>query len=500
MSGEPTQGSGAAGVVAAAAGVVAAAGGVERRIRVLAVDDEVPLLRSLRRILEGEGCEVLTAESGEDATALLDREEVDVALVDIRMPRMDGMDLLKWVRRSHADVEVVMMTAHATVDNAMAALRAGAYDYLCKPFDDISRVGLVVRKAAERRILLERTRRLEAELGEGRRGPIVIGDSPRLRQVLKMAENVADIGSTVLITGESGTGKEVVARMIHARGLRAAGPFIALNCSALSDNLLDAELFGHTKGAFTGATASKQGLFEAANGGTIFLDEIGDVPPATQVKLLRVLQEGEIRRVMSNETVKVDVRVIAATNVDLRKAMKAGTFREDLYFRLAVIHLHLPPLRERREDVPLLAQHFLRKWSGRFGKSIDRISPEALALLTAYGWQGNVRELENALEHAAVLCNGTTLEPAHLPPDVAAASPGALMSSAGPARQADYSDLPFAEARKKAMVDFTRNYVAAVIDRSAGNVARAARMAGVDRSNLRRLMRKAGVDRAVVDE
>jgi two-component system response regulator HydG len=224
------------------------------------------------------------------------------------------------------------------------------------------------------------------------------------------------------------------------------------------------------------------------------------VPPATQVKLLRVLQEGEIRRVMSNETVKVDVRVIAATNVDLRKAMKAGTFREDLYFRLAVIHLHLPPLRDRREDIPLLAQHFLRKWAGRFGKNIDRIAPETLALLSAYGWQGNVRELENALEHAAVLCNGTTLEPSHLPPDVAAASTGALPGGMAPARQADYSDLPFAEARKKAMVDFTHNYVAAVIDRSAGNVARAARMAGVDRSNLRRLMRKAGVDRAVVED
>jgi DNA-binding NtrC family response regulator len=507
----PRAGAGAEGVAPAPAPaplplpvpVPGAAGAVVpgRKIRVLAADDEAPLLRALRRILEAEGCEVMTAENGEEAIAILERTEVDVALCDLRMPKVDGMELLRHIRRAHPDVEVVMMTAHATIDNALAAVRAGAYDYLTKPFEDVTRVSHAVKKAAERRLLIERARHLEAELssGAGARGPVIIGESPKLQQVVRLAESVADIGSTVLITGESGTGKEMIARLIHARGVRAKEPFVALNCSALTDTLLDAELFGHTKGAFTGAVASKAGLFEAADGGTIFLDEIGDVPLGTQVKLLRVLQEGEVRRVMSNDVVKVDVRVIAATNVDLRKAMKAGTFREDLYFRLAVIHLHLPPLRERPEDVPLLAHYFLRQCAARFRKTIRSISPEAMELLVGYPWRGNVRELENAVERAAVLATGDTLVAEHLPPDLAAAAQ-AGSSVAGPARQADYSDLTFAEARKRAVADFTRRYVAAVIDRAAGNVAQAARVAGVDRSNLRRLMRRAGVERADTDE
>src|SRR6516165_1406081 len=367
-----------------------------RRARVLVVDDEPSLLRAL--------------ESPIAATQQLAQEDFDVALLDIKMPDLSGLELLAAVKHRRPEVEVIMMTGHATVETALAAVKAGAYDYLTKPFEDVELVARAVGKAAERKMLFDRNRELERKLSEREPGPGegLVGSSPGIREVTRMIEAVAYSAATVLVTGESGTGKELVARALHARSPRRAQPFVALNCGALTETLLESELFGHVKGAFTGAQRDQRGLFDAADGGTIFLDEIGDIPLATQVRLLRVLQEGEIKRVGSADAVKVDVRVIAATHRDLPKLVKAGKFREDLFYRLNVINIPLPPLRERVEDVPLLAHHFLRRYAERLSKRVRSVSPEAIELLSGYRWPGNVRELENAIERAVVLCRGDT--------------------------------------------------------------------------------------------
>jgi DNA-binding NtrC family response regulator len=340
---------------------------------------------------------------------------VDVAVLDIRMPHLSGMDLLRAIKQARPDVEVVMMTAFATVETAVEAVKAGAYDYLTKPFSNIDEVSLTVAKALERKQLKDRTRVLEEQLSVKGQFEDLIGQSSHMRAVFKLVETVSYSSATVLIQGESGTGKELVARAIHYRSPRKDKPFIAVNCSALTETLLESELFGHVKGSFTGATANKKGLFEAADGGTIFLDEIGDVPPATQVRLLRVLQEGEVKRVGANETIKVDVRVIAASNVDLARAKDQGKFREDLFYRLNVITVALPPLRDRPEDVPLLAGHFLRLYAGKMGKKVTGISPQAMEALVCHRWMGNVRELENVIERAVVLTSREVVEVEDLP-------------------------------------------------------------------------------------
>src|SRR5512140_1131678 len=465
-------------------------------IRVLLVDDEPTLLRALESLLRKKGYDVTGLDSPIVATQKLAQEDYDVALLDIKMPQLSGLELLSAVKHRRPEVEVIMMTGHATVETALAAVRAGAYDYLTKPFDDVEVVARAVAKAAERKMLFDRNRQLETALREreGVPGEGLVGSSAPMREVTRMIEAVAYSSTTVLVTGDSGTGKELVARALHARSPRKAHPFIALNCGALTETLLESELFGHVKGAFTGAQRDQKGLFDAADGGTIFLDEIGDIPPPTQVRLLRVLQEGEIKRVGAADSVKVDVRVIAATHRDLPKLVKAGKFREDLFYRLNVINIPLPPLRDRVDDIPLLAHHFLRRYAERLGKKVRSVSPDAIELLTSYRWPGNVRELENAIERAVVLCRGDTILPGDLPPAITGRTAPLVREAPASGDEAAWLSLSYAAAKEQALRRFEKGYVDALMKSCDNNISAAARKAGMDRSNFKRVLRKYRTD------
>ena len=462
-----------------------------RPTRVLVVDDEPTLLKALEALLRRKGCEVIAVESPIAATQKLAQEDFDVALLDIKMPQLSGLELLHAVKHRRPEVEVIMMTGHATVETALAAVKAGAYDYLTKPFDDVELVARAVSKAAERKALFDRNRELETQLRERSGAPEgLVGASAGIREVTRMIDAVAYSSATVLVTGESGTGKELVARAVHTRSPRRAHPFVALNCGALTETLLESELFGHVKGAFTGAQRDQKGLFDAADSGTIFLDEIGDIPPPTQVRLLRVLQEGEFKRVGAADSVRVDVRVIAATHRDLPKLVKAGRFREDLFYRLNVINVPLPPLRERVEDVPLLAHHFLRRYADRLAKKVRSVSPDALDLLGGYRWPGNVRELENAIERAVVLCRGDTILPGDLPPAVTGRTAPLVREASANGEDSAWLALSYAAAKEQALRRFEKGYVDVLMRACDNNISAAARKAGMDRSNFKRVLRK----------
>jgi two-component system response regulator HydG len=465
--------------------------------RVLVVDDEPTLRRSLARLLLSRGMSVVTADDGAVAMQLLQKEPVDVAIVDLMMPRVGGLELLEHVRAEHAGVEVVMMTAFGDVETAVKAVRAGAYHFLTKPFRSNDEVVLTITKAAERRRLVDRAAMLERRLEHLEKFGELIGNSPQMQEVYRLAVGVAPTSSTVLILGESGTGKELTARAIHQHSPRARNAFVAVNCSAIPVELVESELFGHMRGAFTGATATRPGLFETADRGTLFLDEVGDLPPLAQVKLLRALQEGEVKRVGSNETKHVDVRVIAATNVDLTSRIAAGRFREDLYYRLNVVAISLPPLRERREDIPLLAYHFLQKYAARSNASIRRFSPEAMQVLESHRWPGNVRELENAIEHSVVFCKDGVIQPTDLPfsrkQSTSPEPPLQPVAAAPDSSGGQLSDLPYREAKDRAIHAFETGYFASLMQRAGGNVSEAARQAGLDRSNFRRAAKRAGL-------
>ncbi|MHB8876835.1 MAG: sigma-54-dependent transcriptional regulator, partial [Myxococcaceae bacterium] len=451
--------------------------------KVLVVDDDEVVLKAASEILRRAGHTVVALDDAVEGLAASKDPSFDVAVLDIKMPNLSGLDLLGAFKQARPDVEVIMMTAFGTVVTAVEAVKAGAYDYLTKPFDNIDELSMTVAKAAERKALKDRTRMLEQALSARDQFEDLVGQSSQMRAVFKLVETVSHSTATVLVQGESGTGKELVARAIHFRSPRKAKPFVAVNCSALTDTLLESELFGHVKGSFTGALSNKKGLFEAADGGTIFLDEIGDVPPATQVRLLRVLQEGEVKPVGATESIKVDVRVIAASNVDLARAKAEGKFREDLFYRLNVISILLPPLRDRPDDVPMLAHHFLKLYAGKTGKKVTSIAPRAMEALTCARWSGNVRELENVIERAVVLTPRETIEVEDLPPglrDDPTAGGGAELFS--------LAHLPYAQAKKLAMRAFERRYLSVLLERSGNNVSSAARAAGVDRSNFRRLL------------
>jgi two-component system response regulator HydG len=469
----------------------------ENPIRVLVVDDEPVLLKALEALLSKKGHRVTALDSPITATQRLAQEDFDVALLDVKMPDLSGLELLTAVKHRRPEVEVIMMTGHATVETALAAVKAGAYDYLTKPFDDVELVARAVAKAAERKMLFDRNRELETALREKEGGPVtdgIIGNSGAIRDVQRMIEAVAYSAATVLVNGESGTGKELVARALHNKSPRRSQPFVALNCGALTETLLESELFGHVKGAFTGAQRDQKGLFDAADGGTIFLDEIGDIPPATQVRLLRVLQEGEIKRVGAADSVRVDVRVIAATHRDLPKLVKAGKFREDLFYRLNVIAIPLPPLRDRVEDVPLLAHHFLRRYAERLGKKVRTLSPEAIELLCGYRWPGNVRELENAVERAVVLCRGEAITPADLPPAISGRTAPLIREAPASGDDASWLTMSYASAKEQALRRFEKSYVEALMRACDNNISAAARKAGMDRSNFKRVLRKYRAD------
>jgi DNA-binding NtrC family response regulator len=461
--------------------------------RVLTIDDDESILHALRALLGRAGCEVSTCADPVEGLARAREPGVELVLCDVQMPHLSGMEVLRELRSRPGAPDVLLMTAHASVAAAVAAMEAGASDYLTKPFLHPNEVLLRVARAIERRRLRERARTLEGLLEvQGLAG--LVGQSEAMQRVARLVESVAPASVSVLLRGESGTGKEVVARAIHQKSGRREKPFVAINCSALSEGLLESELFGHVKGSFTGAVRDKKGLFEQAHGGTLFLDEIGDISPATQVRLLRVLQEGEVRPVGASAQVPVDVRVVAATHRNLEQAMAAGTFREDLFYRLNVLTIELPPLRKRPEDIPLLAQHFLRRAAGRLGKPVSRLEPEALAALQAWRWPGNVRELENAMERAVLLAQGEAVRQEDLPPQVAHATSGTPALPSTGEDPVGLSHLPFSQAKELNQAAFERIYLRGLLRRSANNIAHAAQAAGMDRSNFRRLMRRAGIE------
>ncbi len=469
---------------------------------VLVVDDEPALRRSLARVLEMRGMRVSLAEDGEKGLEFIRRTPPDVALVDVMMPGMSGLDLMAEVKKLGPLCEVILMTAFADVDSAVAAMKAGAYHFLTKPFHSNDAVAHAVLRAMQHRRLAARAHRLEEELASRERFGQFIGNSPRVLEVFRLIEGVAPTSSTVLVLGESGTGKELVARAIHAHSQRADKPFVAVNCGAIPRELVESELFGHVRGAFTGANTARAGLFESADGGTILLDEVGDLPLPAQVKLLRVLQEGEIKRVGADETRTVDVRVIAATNVDLVRRMQAGEVRRDLYYRLNVIAIDLPPLRDRGDDVLLLASHFLDRFARKLQRPAKRLAPDAMRALRDYEWPGNVRELEHAIEHAMVLTAGEVITAANLPFVRASAAMREAPAPADGARPAEgaaessgdlwteLAGMSYGDAKRRLVALFDERYTGALLDASGGNLSEAARRAGLDRSNFRRLLKR----------
>jgi two-component system response regulator AtoC len=382
--------------------------------RVLVVDDEENLRLVLRTLLRRNGYEVEAAGSGEEALGLVDSFGPDFVLTDVRMPKMGGLDLLATLKAKGSDATVIVMSAYGNTDLAIEAMKGGAYDYLQKPFKP-DEVVLTLRKAEERELLRRENRALREEIRKENKFEDILAKSTNMREIFRTIAKIAEYKTTVLVSGESGVGKELVARAIHVRSSRRNGPFIPVNCGAIPENLLESELFGHKKGAFTDAVADRRGLFEEADGGTLFLDEIGELPLALQVKLLRVLEDEKIRRLGEARDIKVDVRIIAATHRDLMAETKAGRFREDLFYRLNVLPIHVPPLRDRREDIPLLIEHFITRNNARLGTHIRGMDSESRRLLYEYAWPGNVRELENTIERAMVLAEGDQLVAADLP-------------------------------------------------------------------------------------
>jgi DNA-binding NtrC family response regulator len=448
---------------------------MRRRGTVLVVDDEEGVRASVRAILE-ETCEVLEAENGEAALDVLAAREVDLVMLDQRMPGEAGVDVLPRVKAIDPSVVVVLATAVREVRTAVEALKRGAYDYLTKPFDVDDILGLADRalekRALEREVLCLRSvltpSGVEASIGfEG-----MVGRHPEMVRVYQLITQIAPTPTTVLITGESGTGKELIARAIHHKSERASQPFVAVNVAAIPETLIESELFGHEKGAFTGAHARRLGRFELAQGGTVFLDEIGSLRLDLQAKLLRVLQEREIERVGGQRTVPVDVRVLAATNVNLKAAVRARTFREDLYYRLNVVPIHVPPLRERRDDIPYLVEHFVRKAARDCNRDVRSVSAGALEVLSRYDWPGNVRELENVMHRAVVLASSPVLHLPDVPLDVAMPEMGARLT--------EDDGVPLREACDR----FERQYVLRVLERVQWNVSRAARLLGVHRNTV----------------
>ena len=382
--------------------------------RILVVDDEPSMRRMLEILLRQEGFEVRAAQSAEEALAALSRTSFDLIISDIRMPGLSGIDLLRRVRAEGPGAEVVLITAYATAESAIEALKLGAFDYVTKPFQ-VDELLHIVRNAVEKHALQEENILLKAELSQQAHFGEIIGGSPQMRQIYALIERIAPTTSTVLIQGESGTAKELVARAIHQRSARGSRPFVSVNCGGIPETLLESELFGHVKGAFTGAYATKKGLFDTAHGGTLFLDEIGEMSPLMQVKLLRALQERRIRAVGATEDHEVDARVLAATNQDLARLVQEKRFREDLFYRINVITIQLPPLRKRRDDIPTLAQHFLQKCAAAGDRPAPSLTAGAMGLLESYAWPGNIRELENVVERALALAPGERIEVSHLP-------------------------------------------------------------------------------------
>ncbi len=446
---------------------------------VLIVEDESKLRRLLELNLSEDGFQTVSAPDAETGLDLLRQSQVDLVLTDLKLPGMGGLDFLHAVKRQNANLPVVVMTAFGTVETAVEAMKAGASDYVLKPFS-LAEMRMVVHKELDVRRLKEENRTLREALGQRYEYPNIVARSAKMQEVLATVERVAPTQSTVLIGGESGVGKDLIARAIHQKSRRPSGPFIKINSTAIPENLLESELFGYEKGAFTGAVTSKPGKFELADKGTLFLDEIGDVPAATQVKLLRVLQEREFERLGGTRTIKVDVRLVAATNRDLRAALEEGTFREDLYYRLNVVPIDIPPLREHKEDIPDLVKLFLARFSQQSGKQITSLAPAAMDMLIAFHWPGNVRELENIIERAVALSEGPILQPSDIHLDTERRS--RATSDAAPF-------LPEGQTIEQWEDEMIRE----ALRRANGNKSQAARLLGLSRNALRYRLSKIGI-------
>jgi DNA-binding NtrC family response regulator len=447
------------------------------RARLLVVDDEPIALRNLERALAKEGYEVTTAPSGQAALRHLRDGAFEVVLTDLKMEKVDGMQVLRRCKETDPDTEVILITGYAAIDTAIEAMKQGAYHYVPKPFK-LDEVRKIVREAAEKVALKKENRRLRDSI-ETLKDPVdIVTQDPRMLKVLDTAREVTATDCNILITGESGTGKELIARYLHRHSRRSSSIFLAINCGAFTEELLTSELFGHEKGAFTGAAVRKKGLIEMADGGTLFLDEVTEMSPAMQVRLLRVLQEREFIRVGGTEAIRVDVRFLAATNRSIEDAIASGQFRQDLYYRLNVVTLDLPPLARRPDDIPLLAHYFLKKHGQRMGKRVESISDEVLQLLSSYGFPGNIRELENIVERGVALAKGPVLEAAHLPEDLRRMRLKVFRREPG--------NIPSLDAQEKAYIEW-------VLQQVDGNRSRAAAILGIDRVSLWRKLKRYGI-------
>ena len=459
---------------------------MQSKVRILVIDDEEIVCQSCVRVLGEDGHSVDTARCGLEGLGLVEKVAYDILIVDLKMPGIGGMEVLQRVRESHPEIDVLMVTGYSTIATAVEAMKLGAFDYICKPFapDELS---LVVRRIIEKRRLLSENLALQQELWAKYKMNHIVGTSRKMEALFHLIARVAPTNTAVLIQGESGVGKELVAKAIHYNSLRKAKPFVAVDCAGIPETLLEGELFGHAAGAFTGATTSKKGLLEAAHGGTLFLDEVANVPLLVQPKLLRVLQEQEYRPLGEVRVVKMDVRIIAATNQDLGELVKQGLFREDLFYRLNVFSIPVLPLREHKEDIPALAHHFMKKASAETGCNVKRISAEAMAILVAGDWPGNVRQLAHAVESAVILAAGGVLKPEHLSPEIRQRS-----ATPAPATGEQLKEMKKV-LRADATADVERTFILDALERNEWNVTRAAADVGMQRSNFQALMRNHGI-------
>lgn len=450
---------------------------MSRQANILVIDDEETMRDSCRQTLSRNGNEVKVAEDGLRGLAMLEKEYFDVVILDLKMPGLSGMEVLKKIKDSDPEVMVIVITGYATVESAVEAMKRGAYDFIPKPFTPDS-LRAIVKRALDRRELALENVLLRGEVKASFGPEVIIGQSKSMKKVEELVRKVGPTDTTVLICGESGTGKELIARAIHRHSSRKDKPFVAVDCGSLVENLFESELFGHVKGSFTGATATKYGRFELANGGTLFFDEIGNISINIQTKLLRVLQEREITKVGSSQVIKVDVRIVAATNKDLLKAIKAGTFRQDLFYRLSVVPITLPALRERRDDIPLLADYFLKKYNQKRKKNVKAISDRAMKALVEYDWPGNVRELENAIERAVVLTENDVVKPSDLLYyGLTVETPS--RSNAGQTQR---------------LIDIEKEHIAKTLKMFNGHRAKAAEALGIDRKTLSSKLKKYGIE------
>ena len=454
--------------------------------KILVVDDELKMRRILQMALQEDGYSVTSAENGKQALEKISGLPFHLVIADMKMPAMGGMELLKKIKELDEKLPVIIMTAYGTVSTAVEAMKQGACDYILKPFD-IEEMKLIVSKAISMNRLIKEKEFQQEELKTKYGFENIIGKSPLIQEVCETIKKVTNVKSTVLIYGESGTGKELAARAIHFAGKMSERPFIAVNCAALSETLLESELFGHVRGAFTGAHADRQGRFELADRGSLFLDEVGAMSRSLQASLLRVIETKQFERVGGTKTIHVDVRIIAATNTDLKELVKKGDFREDLFYRLNVVPITLPSLRKRRDDIPILANHFLNLYNMELGKKIKMISPAAINILSSYTWPGNVRELENVIERAVVLAHKNILDKQDIPLDLSAKKDDNTYETAK-------GQLSYNEAKKGIVESFEKDFFTGIMDKTGGNISKAAELSGMDRKNFYQKLKRLDID------